>query len=578
MADGDFTAECARWDAAFIAHFVHPVTRGEPVFLSVHESMLDRLGHKWGRTSEDFLALVRRRWVRTVQGRRPRKEVYVALHRLRRPSDVQGFVTLLGAMVLAAQWMETELREGAGSQAPLLIDETNYFKRLREVLGLELEDEQVRPRGLRGYEDAVVWRNWSEWIEEGGWRPTAHPGKGARVHINYPLSQTLLRDGDRVWIARRFWEEVSRGSLSRTHDKEMLLGWMLAHRSKFLRSRLWQILDHPEYQLRYEATAAALFDIYSTVDWDADLAEEESQPTERPLRRLTAGLYREEDVFYGEVSYSIYLRQPKGEACTGLTVSWMGVEAPLRPERPGWFMPLPLPWRHPPTEGLSMRVVTQDSPIKHVIFPERDFWLLVGDPLAGGTGGLASWEVPPVPGQPFVILCRPGLRTLLDTLRSLASLTWDGAPVDLARGVWLEYRGCRIPSSPGRVRLRDFTPEEQALIKAIRPQSSGSIRLLGGLPAPDRQAGWMEGCLPRAVLEVPAGFAEVRVLNLQTRHAEPVGRVAANEPLELPHLAPGFYRIEAAIEAGDRPRSLQQTLSIRSWDSLVCAPIAQESN
>src|SRR5262249_47239902 len=156
----------------------------------------------------------------------------------RQPSDVQGFVTLLGAMVLAAQWMETELREAEGSQAPLLIDEKNYFKRLRDVLGLELEDDQVRPRGLRGYEDAVVWRMWSDWIEEGGWRPTAHPGKGARVHINHPLSQTLLRDGDRVWIAKRFWEEVNHGSLSRTHDKEMLLGWMLAHRSRFPRSRL----------------------------------------------------------------------------------------------------------------------------------------------------------------------------------------------------------------------------------------------------------------------------------------------------------------------------------------------------
>ena len=105
------------------------------------------------------------------------KEVVVAHHRLRRPSDVQQYVTFLAAMVLAAQWMETELRE-AGGAAPLHIDEKNYFKRLREVLDLPLEDEQVRPRGLRDYEDAVVWCNWSDWIEEGGWRPTAHPGRG----------------------------------------------------------------------------------------------------------------------------------------------------------------------------------------------------------------------------------------------------------------------------------------------------------------------------------------------------------------------------------------------------------------
>ena len=78
-------------------------------------------------------------------------------------------------------------------------------------------------RSLRSYEDAVVWRNWSEWLEAGGWRATAQPGRGARVHINYPLSQTLLRDGDRAWLARRFWEDVSHGSLSRTHDQEMLL-------------------------------------------------------------------------------------------------------------------------------------------------------------------------------------------------------------------------------------------------------------------------------------------------------------------------------------------------------------------
>jgi hypothetical protein len=484
-------------------------------------------------------------------------------------------------MVLAAQWMETELREGAGSEAtPLLIDEKNYFKRLREVLGLELEDEQVRPLGLRGYEDAVVWRNWSDWIEERGWRPTAHPGRGARVHINYPLSQTLLRDGDRVWIARRFWEEVANGSLSRTYDKEMLLGWMLAHPSKFPRSRLWQILDRPEHQLRYEATAAALFDIYSTVDWDADLGEGESQPAERPLRRLTAGLYRDEDIFSGEVQYSIYLRQPKGETGAGLTVSWMGVEAPLRPERPGWFMPIP--WgRLPPSEGLSLEVVTPGSPIRHVIFPERDFWLLIGDPLAGGAGAMASWDSPPVPGQPFVVLGRPHLWPLMETLCFLEALAWEGEPVELVKDVWLEYRGCRIPPAPGRLRLRDFTLEEQSLIKAIRPQSAGAIRLLGGLTAPDRQAGWMEGCLPRAVLEIPTGFAEIRILNLQTREVETVARVAANDPLELPSLAPGFYRIEASIlstaSAADRTRSLPpQILSIRSWDSLACARLASE--
>jgi hypothetical protein len=579
MAEADFLAECARWDEAFLAHFVRSAPRGEPLFLSVHEGIINRLGQDLGRTFDDFLALVRRRWVRSIQraGRRPRKEVVVA-HRLRRPSDVQGYVTFLAAMVLAAQWMETELRETAGA-APLHIDEKNYFKRLREVLDLALEDEQVRPHGLRNYEDAILWRNWSDWIEEGGWRSTAHPGRGARVHINYPLSQTLLRDGDRAWIARRFWEEVSHGSLSRTHDQEMLLGWMLAHRARFPRPRLWHILDHPEHRLRYEATEAAIFEVYSAVDWDAELEEDESQPRERSVRRLTAGLYREEDIFCGEVSYSIYLRQPKVQAGS-LTVAWMGVEAPLRTERPGWFMPLP--WGPtPPAKGLTLKIVTSGSAIREVVFPERDFWLLVSDPLAGGTGALASWDVPPMPGQPFIVLCRPDLQPFLEGLLSLQTLSWEGEPVSIAKGAWLEYRGCRIPSAPGKVRTRDLTLTEQALLKAIRPTSSGAIRLQGGLQAPDRQGGWLEGCLPRAVVEIHAGFAEVTVLNLQTRQTEPVVRVAANEPLDLPPLSPGFYRIEAAVlpaaGSGERPRPLPpQILSIRTWDSLVCAPLATE--
>jgi hypothetical protein len=169
----------------------------------------------------------------------------------------------------------------------------------------------------------------------------------------------------------------------------------------------------------------------------------------------------------------------------------------------------------------------------------------------------------------------------MENLSFLEAVALEGEPFELINDVWLEYRGCRIPAVPGRVRLKDFTPTEQSLIKAIRPQSAAAIRLLGGLTAPDRQAGWMEGYLPRAVLEMPTGFAEFKILNLQTREAETVTRVAANDPLDLPSLAPGFYRIEATIlstaNAADHTRFLPpQILSIRSWDSLACARLASE--
>jgi hypothetical protein len=582
MPESEFLAECRRWDEAILQHFVFDVPAGERVFLSIHEEVLDRLGRAWGRNSDDFLALVRRRWVRHLvrHGRKPRQEIVLRIHQIP-PVAPQEYVTFLAAMVLAAHWMQTEVRESAEpGHSSLVIDETNYFKRLRQVLGLELVDDQVRPGGLGEYEDAKVWRQWTDWLEANGRRATARPGRGARRYINYPLSQTLLRDGDRSWLARRFWEEVRAHYLSRVFDAEMLIGWMQAHRGKFNRARLWQLLDHPEQQLRYEATVAAVFDVYSCVDWDADLVEEETEHTTRPIRRLTAGLYREEGPFIGDVTYSIYLRQPKGQDSQGLRITWAGVEAALRPERTGWFT-LPFPSGHVPPNALTLKVVTADTTIREIVFPEREFWVLIGDPRAAGTGAFATWDLRPTPEQPFVLLCRPHLRGLLEQLREQHFIDWEGTPGDLNGGSWLEYRGCHVLGTQWRIRLNDLDETAQALIKKIRPEPGGTIRVEGGLLAPDRQAGWMEDYLPQVIVDAQEGFAEVLVFNLQTCDREPERRVQVNEPLDLPALSPGFYRIEAALVDGPGSEVRRHTLppivlSVRSWDSLEGAVVATE--
>lgn len=582
MPEPAFSDECRRWDEAILQHFVFDVPAGERVFLSVHEELLDRLGRSWGRNSDDFLALVRRRWARHVMrhGRKPRQEVVLRLYQVP-PLAPQEYVSFLAAMVLAAHWMQTEVRESTGPSCPsLVIDETNYFKRLRQVLALELEDDQVRPRGLREYEDALVWRQWTDWLEANGRRATARQGRGGRRYINYPLSQTLLRDGDRSWLAKRFWEEVRSRFLSRVYDAEMLIGWMQAHRGRFNRPRLWQLLDHPEQQLRYEATVAAVFDVYSCVDWDADLVEDEAEHTARPIRRLTAGLYCEEDPFMGDVAYSIYLRQPKGQDSAGLKITWAGVDAVFRPERLGWFT-LPFPSAHLPPNSLTLKVVTAGTTIREIIFPDKEFWVLIGDPRAAGTGVFASWDLRPAPEQPFVLLCRPHLRDLLEQLHAQHLVDWEGMPADQSNGTWLEYRGCQVHGAQWRIRLNELDETAQALIKKIRPEPGGIIRLEGGLPAPDRQAGWMQDYLPQVIVEAPEGLAEVSLLNLQTRGRDPEARVRANETLDLPALSPGFYRIEAALvdQSGgvDRRRALPGVvLSVRSWDSLECAVLATE--
>ena len=77
MSEAVFADECRRWDEAILQHFVFGVPPEEPVFLSVHEDVLNRLGREWGRCGDDFLALVYRRWVRMVKrhGKPARLEV-----------------------------------------------------------------------------------------------------------------------------------------------------------------------------------------------------------------------------------------------------------------------------------------------------------------------------------------------------------------------------------------------------------------------------------------------------------------------------------------------------------------------
>src|SRR5262249_28773334 len=161
-----------------------------------------------------------------------------------------------------------------------------------------------------------------------------------------------------------------------------------------------------------------------------------------PIRRLTAGLYREEEPFTGDVAYSIYLRQPKGQDSRGLTVSFQGMEAAFQPERPGWFT---LPWGPvPPASSLMLEVTMRGSPIRQVVFPEGDFGVLVGDPRAAGRGVFGSWDFPPAPEQPFVLLYRRHLHNVLERLRAQHLLDWEVMPGEGSTETWLERRGCRV--------------------------------------------------------------------------------------------------------------------------------------
>jgi len=352
---------------------------------------------------------------------------------------------------------------------------------------------------------------------------------------------------------------------------------MLAHRSRLHLPRLWQILERPQDTLRFEATAQAAFDVYASIDWEEEPAEA-MEGIARPVRRLTAGLYREEYPFIGEVRYSLYPRQPAEFVESALSVRLWGVTARLRPDRTGWFSPLP-GGSSPPVSSLTMQVEGHPS-IRELVFPEHDFWILVEDPLGPGGGACANWG-PPMFERPFILLCRATLCHLLEHLRDLGVLDWRDAPVELLNGPWLEYRGCRIRSSGWRVRMSDLDASEEGLLRAIRPRTGGAIELNGGLKAPDRREGWMQDYLPSVSIQAVRGTAHVTVTNLHSQVSELCRDVAVGDDLDLPPLKPGYYRIDAALLDGGRDPFPGQPLpprmlTVREWESLQCAVVTAE--
>ena len=80
-------------------------------------------------------------------------------------------VVFLAAMVLAAHHMigEETIEE--------TILQTNYFKRLRQVLGLS-DEETGRPEGLlpTGIEENL-WHTWNRWLINNGWLHSAEHGQ-----------------------------------------------------------------------------------------------------------------------------------------------------------------------------------------------------------------------------------------------------------------------------------------------------------------------------------------------------------------------------------------------------------------
>ena len=538
-------ANYAEWNKAIAEYFVKGMPNSAIIYLSVDEGVLMDIGTRFEQSEANHV-----NWVEDFTGAVRSKCVVGTQISLERLSDYQSdrlprCVAFLAAMVLAAHRMVAEYTEDEA------IAQINYFTRLRQVLGLP-DEEGGRPDGLSIGLEEKLWQLWNYWLIRKGWLPSAESGQSNYdKYINYPLSQALLREGDRESVERLFRESEKSGQLSRVWDRDTVGSWI---RGQDLRSRYLKELVQESG--RYEAITDAIYDVYISIDWDKEVDQGQTVGRSIVQRRLTAGLYRVEDFITGTVDYWLYPRRPRQLQNKPLEVIQNGYTHLLREERPGWFLPL---WCADPAGGVSYEVRGHPQ-IKELILPERKFWILIRDPENEASGIFAGWGHPGL-GETFLLLCRKEYADQMEIFKQEALLKWDhDSPIN---DDWVEYRECMIlsPSWEGII------PQHQDLYNALRPTISATISLKGGLRVPN-QSGYLEGYAPELTIIAFDDSVELKLLDV-SRPAEPIMDeiVKTNQPINYPDLGSGDYLIEA-YNSGKL--ATRRGFRIAPWDSLDC--------
>lgn len=548
------------WNRAIIEYFVGGLPAGATVFLSVDNDALKDIGHRFlgedigGESVQDFEAAVR---YECVRGGQINLEDISGVGRDNLPRGV----AFLAAMVLAAHRMAEEEDEDER------VSDTNYFTRLREVFGFT---GKGRPPGLQqaGVEEPL-WETWNRWIIEKGWLPSADYGLDTvNRYINYPLSQSLLREGDKEKLEGVLRSE-ERSGLSRAWDRDRLGTWLRVRGGNLLSTRrhFRELLQESDPK-RYEAFVDAVYEVYATMDWTQDVGRVR-HPTGGLVtqRRLTAGLYRHEDSLGATIAYLLYPRQPRrGQRGVNLKLIRGCDRYPLREERPGWF--LPQNWPEDPSGGAVYKL-DGDPLIQELILPERGFWVLVRDPESPESGVFANWAQPEV-GQTFLLLCREEYGDQLQILRDENLLAWDHELrlPDPYEG-WVEYRECMVVSE----NWGGVLPQKEDLYDALKPELSASITLTGGLKVVNQGgSAWLEGLQPEVkITSFEDKLVRLRITNIARTDEIPVELDAiTNKPLQdIPQLLPGVYLLQVPESRGGKKVS-PKSLRIVSWDSLDC--------
>ena len=439
------------------------------------------------------------------------------------------------------------------------IAEINYFTRLREILGLVGGGGRPRGFGSPGAPEEALWLAFNSWAMKNEWQPSAERGpEGAMKYINYPLSQSLLRQGDKGRMEDEF--RGAQDVLGRDADRERVGGWFFNRANRFTTSHIRRLARESTTD-RFDAIVDAVHAVYMSTDWDR--SDSEGATTRHGLGqgRLTAGLYRQADPIFGTITYHLLPRRQPGVVQLSLDTIRDGVRIPLHRDRDGQFRPF----------GRSIRAVVNHTRLSATLgslnstFRRRDFWILTRDRFDESSGTYASRGTPRL-GETFLLLCRKECEDQLNILKDEGLISWNGDPAVVpGHDRWLEYRECMVLSASW---MESF-PQIPDLFDELRPRTRASISLQGGLKMGQRDT-WLEGHMPELLITSFDRTWRVRVTDASSLEEGPLldDTVSSNTAVDLSHVGAGDYWVE--LLAGDRSAD-RRYIRVLSWDSLQLA-------
>lgn len=533
------------WNRAMVEYFIAGAPKGSHIFLSVDEEALEQIASGFlgeqttGDPAKDFVAAVRARCLCKL-------DTSVSIGDLRSSiSSLPKGVAFLGLLVLAAYAMQEE--EG--------IDESNYFRRLREILGLPAKTG--RPDGLPPGAEEPLWRAWNQHLIALGFQPTAERGEGPQKYLRYVLSQAILRESDKQHLEQRFLE----ANLVQHMDCDQLGSWL--SRQQFTRKHLLEGFRHRDPGRVWEFFRAA-HRVYEAEDWVQGRNRKQKKRTS--ARNIECGLYRTEELS-GTQSYWLFPKQPARVKSLALTVSISGSAEmlPLRTLRAGFYAPLKeqQPFVRRAIEGK----VEGDSNVQKLLFPKRDFWILMRDP-EDPYGAWATWKPYLELGEKFMLLCESDLlNEEMGRIRTAKLIDWERC---MQCDGWIEYHDCMVLSYDwGGF---NASPECSSLVDALTPRTIASISFAGGLWDPNQNA-WLEGFAPSVKVY---GFENSFEVILRSAHDDEVlhEEIERQTELSLPtDLEPGNYKIEASWNGR---KVATRLLRIVGWANIQACPEPQE--